>query len=386
MWLCILLTTTAIFSVYWTIRNREIELECRETKMPFVKVNTNRRKGGDQRRPSFIRDFSKRITPPQETGDTNRRGSILIVPRRMSQNVRFRSFRKSVVVSKRNLEQVSDTGSAQDARDVLKAIEAMPSVTVQNVAQNAFGSRAVFKQAMYYTCAFYVSYTFATVNRIVQQMSGESYFPLLFLHILLLPLQGFFNVLVYRRNEYIRLMQRNPHMSKWDRFRRTWRWSFLGPPKEINDPMKSKDPEQPSVRKDPADSGKAADMKRPSSGLSFHINFAGEVSAGPKSTPRQETDPHDDNPLENRNDTSNDDFVNHVSDDMMDPMGAGVMDYAMMDLMASYADFPNMLTEDSVMMTMDAPQAFPTMIHATADFGQTELTDSGFFETPSLHQ
>jgi hypothetical protein len=302
--------------------------------------------------------------------------SSLIVPKRLSQAKLFSGFHSA-----------GDDISDAEAKEVLKAIESLPSVTVQNVAQNAFGSRAVFKQSLYYNCAFYVSYTFATVNRIVQQMTGETYFPLIYLHVLLIPLQGFFNVLVYRRNEYIRLVQRHPHMGKWDLVRRTGRWSFLGPPKEINGPMKSKDPEQPSVRKDPADSGKAADMKLLSSGISFHINFAGEVSAGPNS-PRQETDPHDGDPLENRNDTSNDDFVNRVSDDMMDPMGAGLMDYAMMDLTASYADFPNMLTEDSVMMTMDAPQAFPTMIHASAasdDVGSAELTGSGFFASPLHH-
>jgi hypothetical protein len=351
LWLSIVVATGAIVVVYRTIRRREIKLET-------------------EGRNSFVEEAAaKRSTR------TPHRRSSLIVPKRLSQAKLFSGFHSAALASQPNGDDLAEA----EADEVLKAIEAMPSARKQNVTLNAFGSRAVFMQAMHYTCAFYVSYTFATVNRILQQVTGETYFPVIFLHALLIPLQGFFNVLVYRRNEYIRLVQRYPYMSKWDRFRRTWRFSFLGPPKEINGPMKSKDPEQPSVLKDPADSGKAADMKRPSAGVSFHINFAGEVSAGLNS-PQQETDSHDDDPLQNRDDTSSNDFVNHAADN--------VMDFAMMDLTASYADFPNMLTEDSVMMTMDAPQAFPTMIHASAasdDVGSAELTGSGFFASPLHH-
>jgi hypothetical protein len=346
LWLSIVVSTGAIVVVYRTIRRREIKLE-REGRNSFVEEAA-----------------AKRSTR------TPHGRSSLIVPKRLSQAKLFSGFHSAALASQPNGDDLAEA----EADEVLKAIEAMPSARKQNVTLNAFGSRAVFMQAMHYTCAFYVSYTFATVNRILQQVTGETYFPVIFLHALLIPLQGFFNVLVYRRNEYIRLVQRYPYMSKWDRFRRTWRFSFLGPPKEINGPMKSKGPKQPSVRKDPADRGKDADLRpSPSFGASFDVRNTGVISAGLNS-PQQETDSHDDDPLQNRDDTSSNDFVNHAADN--------VMDFAMMDLTASYADFPNMLTEDWVMMTMDAPQAFPTMTDMPSDFGQTELTVSGFFASP----
>jgi hypothetical protein len=80
-----------------------------------------------------------------------------------------------------------------DVEFVLKTIESLPSAREQAVEMNSFGSRAVYMQALYYTCAFYTTYTFATVNRLVQQATGKTYFPIIFLHAILIPLQGFFN-------------------------------------------------------------------------------------------------------------------------------------------------------------------------------------------------
>jgi hypothetical protein len=81
----------------------------------------------------------------------------------------------------------------EDAEYVIQTIESLPSAREQVVEMNAFGSRAVFMQSFYYTLAFYVTFTFATANRIIQQLTGNTYFPVIFLHSLFIPLQGFFN-------------------------------------------------------------------------------------------------------------------------------------------------------------------------------------------------
>jgi hypothetical protein len=49
---------------------------------------------------------------------------------------------------------------------------------------NQFGSQeAVFRQSFFYTLAFYACFLFATVNRLISQISGNSYFALRWLHV-----------------------------------------------------------------------------------------------------------------------------------------------------------------------------------------------------------
>lgn len=82
---------------------------------------------------------------------------------------------------------------SEGADFVLKTIQSLPSAKEQALEMNTFGSRAVYNQALYYTCAFYATYTFASANRLTQEFAGETYFPILFLHAMLIPLKGLFN-------------------------------------------------------------------------------------------------------------------------------------------------------------------------------------------------
>ena len=52
-------------------------------------------------------------------------------------------------------------------------------------------TKQVATQAILYICAFYFTYFFATLNRILQQVQGSSPFVVLFLHSLTLPQQGY---------------------------------------------------------------------------------------------------------------------------------------------------------------------------------------------------
>jgi len=58
-------------------------------------------------------------------------------------------------------------------------------------------SRKVTGQALRFVGVFYLTWTFATINRIVEQANGQSYFWLMCLHTVFVPLQGFFNYLVF---------------------------------------------------------------------------------------------------------------------------------------------------------------------------------------------
>jgi hypothetical protein len=108
--------------------------------------------------------------------------------------------RPSMIMPKKMAEMLTSMSQADlnkcdesDVEFVLKTIESLPSAGEQAVEMNSFGSRAVYMQAFYYTCAFYTTYTFATVNQLVQQATGETYFPIALLHAMLIPLQGLFN-------------------------------------------------------------------------------------------------------------------------------------------------------------------------------------------------
>jgi hypothetical protein len=102
---------------------------------------------------------------------------------------------KMAEMFKKSLTDVNDQNpiSPDEAQQVLQSIEALPSAVSQAVETNHFGSNAVFRQSVYYTCAFYVTFTFATVNRLVQEFTGKTYFPIILLHCIFIPLQGFFN-------------------------------------------------------------------------------------------------------------------------------------------------------------------------------------------------
>lgn len=75
-------------------------------------------------------------------------------------------------------------------------------------AQRRKNSRKVANQSMFYVGAFYITWIPATVNRLLQQTRGNTFFALALLMALLTPAQGFFNFLVYIRPKYLRFRSR----------------------------------------------------------------------------------------------------------------------------------------------------------------------------------
>ena len=176
-----------------------------------------------------------------------RRRSSFLVPRQLTvgnlstMNLfggsEFFDPRKTKATSRRrpSNQSASETSTQRDLREdreiVMGFLEALPSVKEQTTETNAFGSRAVYEQSLFYTLAFWVTFTPATINRVVQMVTGNTYFPIILLHVIFIPTQGLFNALVYRRNAYVALKQRYPNMPYDALIKRVWRWSFLGPPR-----------------------------------------------------------------------------------------------------------------------------------------------------------
>jgi len=74
-------------------------------------------------------------------------------------------------------------------------------------------SREVAKQGALYVLALCMTWIFGTTNRTYQAITGESIFPLLFLHSLFVPLQGFLNFIVFARPIYKRRRASYPDAS-----------------------------------------------------------------------------------------------------------------------------------------------------------------------------
>ena len=51
------------------------------------------------------------------------------------------------------------------------------------------GSRAIYRQAVWYTVVFYITFTAATINRLIQGLFNRSLYTLLVLHTIFVPLQ-----------------------------------------------------------------------------------------------------------------------------------------------------------------------------------------------------
>lgn len=62
-------------------------------------------------------------------------------------------------------------------------------------------SKQIFRQAVFYVVVFLLTWIFVTINRMYQLITGGSSFPLLVLHSIFGPLQGFLNFVVFRHGK-----------------------------------------------------------------------------------------------------------------------------------------------------------------------------------------
>ena len=127
--------------------------------------------------------------------------------------------------SKENKENSTKT---EDIKHVMEVVEDFPSAAKQYTAAYQFASRIIVAQCLAYTLSFFLAWTASSVNRVIQHNTGRNYFGALLAQGIFEPLQGLFNVLVYRFGYYLRLRAAEQHLSRWEAFKMTWTWSFIG--------------------------------------------------------------------------------------------------------------------------------------------------------------
>jgi hypothetical protein len=160
--------------------------------------------------------------------------------------------------------------------------------------------------------------------------------------------------MVYRYYFINRLKQRYPHMSFCDLLHWTWRWTFLGPPPEPKSSAEntSNTPKFGSLFFSLLQSNeKSADIDRSSFTKQHDVDATSELDSMDFSSSRE-----DDCAIVEKHG-----HVKGVADDFFGqepPQDQYLMDFLSADLLMSYGDFPNTITEEPVMITAQ----FPTMI------------------------
>jgi len=103
-------------------------------------------------------------------------------------------------------------------QSVARSPSGIPSDNVATLDESAFIdpgqsiSTRVIKQAIFYTLAFFITYISSPIHTALY-MRGKSVFPLRIMTAILLPLQGFFNSLVYIRPRAISYRNLHPETS-----------------------------------------------------------------------------------------------------------------------------------------------------------------------------
>ena len=84
------------------------------------------------------------------------------------------------------------------------------SASRSDLPQRTDHSRRFANQAMFYVLSFWITWLFPTCTRVSQFITGgSSPFVFIALFTIFIPLQGFFNVLVYLRPKYLRFKKRH---------------------------------------------------------------------------------------------------------------------------------------------------------------------------------
>ena len=137
---------------------------------------------------------------------------------------------------KRSAPGLTPTSSEQQQQQPLSATQRRSSTTTRrrstNMSQllsNQSQSRKVLTQSLFYVAAFFVQWMPTMILFILsfadpEGMARGDYYVLFFLENLLHPLQGFLNLFVYVRPNYLR--RRDMGESRW----RSWKTALFGSP------------------------------------------------------------------------------------------------------------------------------------------------------------
>ena len=88
---------------------------------------------------------------------------------------------------------------------------------------NASKSRQIAIQGMLYVCAFYITWLFPTIQRIMELSGSEQHFIVQLFVTFLLPLQGLLNFAIYIRPRFMALKKNSPDIGFWSAL---WKVSY----------------------------------------------------------------------------------------------------------------------------------------------------------------
>ena len=181
--------------------------------------------------------------------------------------------------------------------------------------------------------------------------------------------QGLFNVLVYRFAFYLRLKARNPHLTKWELFRSTWRWSYLGPPPDIRH-------RRPAASILMARRSSVDQLKEMRAAMSSSVRYSNNCRNGEGKITSANSGQSEDSVIADA--TFN---VSKVTDDELFGMH-DQMEEMMGDLMVDYSDNPSLLNQN--MSTVQT--AFPVVMLDDNPPSNTDfpISISRFSDNPTI--
>jgi hypothetical protein len=190
--------------------------------------------------------------------------------------------------------------------------------------------------------------------------------------------------MIYRYYYFNRLKQRHPHMSFCELLHWTWRWTFLGPPPEPKSFSESdRGSSNASKRRRPFFSKKET-LEEPAQAVANQDIVGSKCELFSMNFPSIST--NNDSAIVEDND-----HVNVLVDEFLcqeQPHDEYLLEFFSADLLMSYGDFPNTLSEEPlmaiaqfpIMIGLDSNSAKPTsgFANATRDnFSQPHAVDHG---------
>lgn len=291
----------------------------------------------------------------------------MMLPEKFAQRISRRNLQKQPPGKQETKiadDDDSSVGSAT-AEFVLKTIEDYPSAARQCHSTYHIGARLVLYQSIGYVVGFWIIWLMPTINQLVQHYTGNNYYSLLFLQALLEPLQGLFNVGVYRTSHYLKLKQLHPRWTRQQLLQNTLRFSFLGPPEErIDKRTKESDEERSDKRVEEC------------SQVFLEIQELSSSSVGMKGSPvdKQKKDEEAQNSVEGTliddgkeidtldSDLGSSSYSNHSAEYSKPPKAMRRTSSLMGDLMSYCMDDPSLFDENCVKISGEESLPSPTSV------------------------
>jgi len=101
---------------------------------------------------------------------------------------------------------------------LFQELTSIHGVKTKITSRAIIASKKVAFQVLLYMCSFFLTYIFGLVARIIQMQGAQVPYAVILLGRFFLPLQGFFNILMYTRPHIVSLRRNNPEYSWFKAF------------------------------------------------------------------------------------------------------------------------------------------------------------------------